>query len=76
MSIVELRDKILQFVSHADENRLKELEAFIKMQGEASDLSEEDKRLLDERLKQHQAHPEAGKSWDELKAELKSKYGL
>jgi len=77
MSIAEeLRNKIMQFVQRADEKYLKQLEAFISLQENESALSPEHKRILEERLVQHEVAPHTGKSWDELKAELSAKYGV
>ena len=37
---------------------------------EASQLSEEDKQLLDERLREHRENPNAGDSWEVVRARL------
>ncbi|MCC7337851.1 MAG: addiction module protein [Pirellulaceae bacterium] len=36
----------------------------------ATDLSNEHRRILDERLEQHQSNPGEGESWASVKAEL------
>lgn len=36
-------------------------------------IPEEHKKILDERLAEHQANPNAGKNWDEVKADLQAK---
>lgn len=39
------------------------------------ELTEEHKKILDERLKFHEQNPNAGKPWSEVKANLMKKYG-
>lgn len=42
---------------------------------DAFELTEERKKMLDERLKFHEENPDAGITWEQLKAELTKKYG-
>jgi len=37
-------------------------------------LSEETKQMLDERLENHQNHPDKGSNWNDVKARIKSKF--
>ncbi len=39
------------------------------------EISEEHKAILDERLADHKANPESGRSWEEVKSDLQAKYG-
>ena len=39
-------------------------------------LTAEHKAILDERLDEHLKNPKAGKSWREVKQELKKEYGI
>lgn len=39
------------------------------------ELTEERKKILDERLKFHEENPDAGKPWNEVKVSLMKKYG-
>ncbi len=43
---------------------------------EVNDFSIEHKVFLDERLKDHQENPQAGKSWQAVKATIQNKYGV
>jgi putative addiction module component (TIGR02574 family) len=45
----------------------------IPNEGDNSDLSPKAKRLLDQRLAAHTANPEAGSSWEDVKARLQAK---
>ncbi len=76
MNVAELRNKIIQIVQGADEKYLKQLEAFMHLQTDDLSVSDEHKKILDDRLAQHKANPKAGRSWREIKAELSSKYGV
>lgn len=38
----------------------------------AISLTDEDRQILDQRLADHQKHPEHGVSWEELKKELRA----
>lgn len=75
MSVVELRKKIIAAIQGADEQYLKQLEAFMYSNSKGSSISDEHKQIIDERLAQHKANPQAGRSWQEIKTELSPKYG-
>ncbi len=75
MGVAELRNKIIEVVQGADEKYLKQLEAFIKSRESDLHVSDEHKRILEQRLADHKSNPEAGRSWEEVKAELSTKYG-
>lgn len=40
------------------------------------ELSDEQKKILDERLEEHRKNPNAGKPWNEVMQSLKEKYAL
>lgn len=44
--------------------------------GDTYEISDEHKEILDQRLEDHKANPDAGKSWTELKSDLRTKYGV
>ena len=72
-----IRNRIHDFIDHADERILNILNAIILAdEAEVCELSLENKRILDERLENHKQNPNSGKHWKELKQELKLNYGL
>ena len=76
MNVVDLRERILEYVKIADENHLKQMDDLINENRSDSEISDEHKQILDERLEQHKANPKSGRSWGEIKSELSSKYGV
>lgn len=40
------------------------------------EISEEHKLILDQRLAEHAANPNSGRSWNEVKSDLQAKYGI
>lgn len=77
MSISRRISRIQELLKVADESVLKKVEELLEqgdlMQAE-SKLSDEHKRIIDARLAQHHSNPTEGRPWDEVKAEIKSKY--
>jgi len=47
-----------------------------KVMESRSELSESQKKILDQRLADHKKNPTSGKEWLEVKSELGVKYGL
>ena len=39
-------------------------------------LTEEHKKILDQRLADHKANPKSGRSWKEVKSDLQAKHGI
>jgi len=74
MTTLELRNKLIQFVQQADEEFLKKIDAFLNSKQSSADISEKHKAILDQRLENHKANPEAGRNWSEIKSELAEKY--
>jgi hypothetical protein len=74
MNAVELRYKLIQFITNVDESRLKELEAILYDTGEY-EITDEQKKILDERLEKHKSNPTAGIRWEDAEAKLIEKYG-
>lgn len=76
-STLDIRKKIHEFIDHADERILRIFNAIITTEeSEEEGLSAEHKAILDERLKEHKENPTAGKSWKEVKQDLKKEYGI
>ncbi len=40
------------------------------------ELTAEQKAILDQRLEDHKANPESGRSWSAVKSDLRAKYGV
>jgi len=47
-----------------------------KIKDSSYQISDEHKAILDERLNDHKANPNNGRSWNEVRSDLKSRYGL
>ncbi|NOQ75371.1 MAG: hypothetical protein GQ574_25395 [Crocinitomix sp.] len=75
MNGIELRYKLIQFITNADESKLKQLEAIFYDTGDYV-VSDEHKALLDERIAEFEANPESVILWSTLKADLDAKYGV
>lgn len=74
---LDIRNRIHNFVDQADERILNIFNAIIEAdEAEVSELSDEQKRILDERLEKHKQSPNSGKHWNELRQELKLNYNL
>ncbi|MEW7291570.1 addiction module protein [Aquimarina sp. 2304DJ70-9] len=43
---------------------------------ESSEILSDHKKILDQRLADHKANPKSGRSWKEVKSDLKTKHGL
>jgi len=78
MATVDLKKNVLDYVNNADERLLKMIKALVESYRETDDypeLSELQKKLLDQRLADHSENPESGKEWSEVKSGFRSKYG-
>ncbi|MGM1056449.1 MAG: addiction module protein [Bacteroidota bacterium] len=74
MDTIEIKNRIRNYIEHADERMLKIINAIIET--DVNELSESHKEVLDERLKDHQENLKEGKSWEEIQTALKKQYGL
>lgn len=74
MDTIEIKNRIRNYIEHADERMLKIINAIIET--DVNELSESRKAVLDERLKDHQDNLKEGKSWEEIQTALKKQYGL
>ena len=74
---LELKNRIKKYIDTADDQMLKIFNAIIDSQTNSDfQLSDEEKNILDQRLKFHQENPNDGKSWEEIKDALKVQYGI
>jgi hypothetical protein len=76
MNAIELRNKLISLIQKADLNSLKRIESILVAKEGDVDISDEHKLILDERLKEHEANPNSGKSLSAVKEELAVKYGI
>ncbi len=77
MNVVELRKKIIQLVKGADEDYLRQLEAFINREPSSpSVLTDAQKAELDEQEALYESGEGQTYTWSEVKQELIDKYGL
>jgi len=78
MESLELRNKLLNIITNADEEYLKRISDFVERSSKEDTyvVSDEHKAILDQRLSDHFENPTLGKNWTDLKAELSLKYGV
>ncbi|MGB0892012.1 MAG: addiction module protein [Flavobacteriaceae bacterium] len=76
MSIQDKRKELAKWILNIDENVLNEVEAIYNVHSKSQEISDVHKKVLDERLKLHNENPNRGRNWNEVKAELSSKYGF
>lgn len=72
METAELRKKIHGYIEKADDRFVNLVHAMMlaDLEEPEFDLSDEHKRILDERLKQHEADPNSGSSMEETFARI------
>jgi len=77
MATADLKKRVLNYIDHADERLLKMIKALVEsyQEGDTYALTLEQKKVLDDRLASHKANPDSGIGWEELQADLRSKYG-
>jgi len=78
MATVNLKKHVLDYVNNADDRLLRMIKALVESYRETDEhpeLSETHKRLLDQRLADHEEDPSSGREWPEVKSELRAKYG-
>ena len=78
MATLDLKKSVLTYIDNADDRLLKLIKALVETYQEEEnnyEISEEHQRVLDQRLADHKANPDAGKDWKVLKPELRKKYG-
>ena len=79
MGAVELKNKIQASLEEADMDLLERVQEVIDTyqdNDDSSALTEEQMKILDQRLENHRKNPQAGRPWEEVKAELSAKYGV
>lgn len=74
MNTQDKKIALAKWILNSDENVLNEVEAIYKTF--TNTISEEHKKILDERLEEHLKNPNQGNDWQNVKARLESKYGL
>lgn len=73
MSEIDIKKELHEYIDTADENLLKAIYEILRAAENVDDfeISDEHKRILDERLKAYYANPNDVLTWEEVK----SKYG-
>lgn len=74
MTSEEKRKTLAKWILETDENVLNEVEAIYNVS--TNNISEEHKKILDQRLENHLKNPDNGRNWTEIKADLSKKYAL
>ena len=78
MATIDLKRSVHDYIDNADDRLLKLIKALVETYQEeesGQDITDEQKRILDQRLADHKADPESGKDWTQLRSELRTKYG-
>ncbi|WP_420580578.1 addiction module protein [Reichenbachiella sp.] len=72
MSGAELRDEIHKYVDQADDRVLQMIYGLFQadLTEDHFEFSDEHKRILDERLENHESNPVSGSSWEETKSRI------
>jgi hypothetical protein len=72
MSTIEVKEHLHEYIDQADERMLKLLcpMAQADLEEREYQLSDTHIKILDERIALHKADPEAGSSWEEVKARI------
>lgn len=77
MGVIELRKKIIELVMVADEDHLRQFEAFLRLEQDGpSGLTDTQKVELDKRRERHLSGESSSYSLEEVKQKLIDKYGL
>lgn len=74
METQEIKNRIRDYIEHADARILRIINAIIE--SEENEFPKDHKEILDVRMKYHRENPEEGKSWEEIKSILKEKHEL
>ncbi len=78
MATLDLKKSVLNYIENADDRLLKLIKALVETYQEKEsdyEISEEHRKVLDQRLADHKANRDSGKDWKVLKPELRKKYG-
>lgn len=72
MTTVDLREEIHQYIDRADDRILQLIYGMIQadLSEGGYELSDEHKKVLDERLSAHKSNPTSGSSWEKTKAKI------
>ncbi len=73
MNATDIRKELHEYIDIADENLLKAIHEILREADGTDDfeISDEHKRILDERLKAYYANPNDVLTWEEVKAKYK-----
>ena len=78
MATLDLKESVLNYIDNADDRLLKLIKALVETYQEKDldyEISEEHRKILDQRLADHKTNPDSGRDWEVLKSELRKKYG-
>lgn len=73
MKTIALKKELHEYIDTADENLLKAIYEILRAADNSNDIeiSDEHKRILDERIKAYYANPDDVLTWKEVKAKYK-----
>lgn len=75
MNTTRYREELREYIDKADDRFIHLLYGMMQadMEEEGYELSEAHKKILDQRLAEHQKSPESGSSWQDVKSRIESK---
>ena len=73
MGATQIREELHQYIDHADDRLINLMYAMVHADMVEKDyqLSDEHKKLLDQRLAAHEANPSSGSSWEDVRLRIK-----
>ena len=76
MNLTQLREKLHEYVDTADERVLRVLNGMVqeisRVQQDYKEMTNDAKKVLDERMAKNLNFPDAGAGWDAIKSRLQS----
>ena len=73
MSSAQIREELHQYINKADDRLLNLIYALVQadLQESEYELTNDHKKIIDDRLVAHQSSPESGSSWEEARSRIK-----
>ena len=75
MNTTRYREELREYIDKADDRFIHLVYGMMQadMEEEGYELSEAHKKILDQRLAEHQKSPESGSSWQDVKTRIENK---
>lgn len=79
MKTIELRNKWRKTIDTVDDRFIRMIEALYQSysnEDTSYNISDEHKKILDQRIENHKTNPTHGRNWNDVKTDLTTKYGI